>query len=92
MRVQLWRAGCTVFAGLVGQPVDVRVAGGVGRCERTGAAAHARTHVSKDDMDTYADLFDGDLDAVTVTLHIRYLLENAAKMRPRDGQSSVQQT
>ena len=43
-------------------------------------------------LDTYADLFDDDLDAVTVTLDIRFSLENAAKMRPRDGQSSVQQT
>jgi hypothetical protein len=48
--------------------------------------------LAKTTLDTYADLFDHDLDAVTVTLHNRYLLENAAKMRPPDGQSSVQQT
>ena len=34
-------------------------------------------------LDTYADLFDTDLDAVAVTLHSRYSLENAAEMRPR---------
>jgi hypothetical protein len=32
------------------------------------------------------DLFDDDLDAVAVTLHSRYSLENAAKMRPQGGQ------
>jgi len=34
-------------------------------------------------LDTYADLFDDDLDAVAVTLHSRYSRENAAKMRPQ---------
>lgn len=34
-------------------------------------------------LDTYADLFDDDLDAVAVTLHSRYSPENAAKMRPQ---------
>jgi integrase len=34
-------------------------------------------------LDTYADLFDDNLDAVAVTLHSRYSRENAAKMRPR---------
>ena len=34
-------------------------------------------------LDTYADLFDDDLDAVAVTLHSRYSLENAAKRRPQ---------
>jgi len=33
-------------------------------------------------LDTYADLFDDDLDAVAVTLHSRYSLENAATGRP----------
>jgi integrase len=36
-------------------------------------------------LDTYADLFDDDLDAVAVTLHSRYSREDAAKMRPRSG-------
>ena len=31
-------------------------------------------------LDTYADLFDDDLDAVAVTLHARYV----SKMCPRD--------
>jgi integrase len=43
-------------------------------------------------LDTYADLFDDDLDAVAVTLHGRYSRENAAKMRPRGGQSGGQLT
>jgi integrase len=34
-------------------------------------------------LDTYADLFDDDLDAVAVTLHSRYSHDNAAKVRPR---------
>ena len=36
-------------------------------------------------LDTYADLFDDDLDAVAVTLHRRYLPESAAKELPRGG-------
>lgn len=31
-------------------------------------------------LDTYADLFDDDLDAVAVTLHVRYSPENVGKM------------
>jgi integrase len=42
-------------------------------------------------LDTYADLFDDDLDAVAVTLHSRYSRKNAAKMRPRGGQKGHQQ-
>jgi integrase len=38
-------------------------------------------------LDTYADLFDDDLDAVAVTLHSRYLPESAAKVLPRDGKA-----
>ncbi len=33
-------------------------------------------------LDTYADLFDADLDAVAVTLHARYSRESVAKMWP----------
>ena len=39
-------------------------------------------------LDTYADLFDDDLDAVAVTLHSRYSRENVAKTWPR-GPSDV---
>jgi integrase len=42
-------------------------------------------------LDTYADLFDDDLDAVAVTLHARYSLENAAKSRPPGGHQGVEQ-
>src|SRR6516225_992733 len=41
--------------------------------------------LAKMTLDTYADLFDDDLDAVAVALHSRYSRENAAKMRPRTG-------
>ena len=34
-------------------------------------------------LDTYADLFDADLDAVAVTLHARYSRESMAKMWPQ---------
>ena len=34
-------------------------------------------------LDTYADLFDADLDAVAATLHATYSRENVAKMWPR---------
>jgi Phage integrase family len=34
-------------------------------------------------LDTYADLFDDDLDAVAVTLHSRYSRESVSKMCPR---------
>jgi hypothetical protein len=39
-------------------------------------------------LDTYADLFDDDLDAVAVTLASRYSRETLAKMWPR-GASTV---
>jgi len=34
-------------------------------------------------LDTYADLFDDDLDAVGITLNSRYSRESVAKMWPR---------
>jgi hypothetical protein len=34
-------------------------------------------------LDTYADLFEADLDAVAVTLDSRYSHESVAKMWPR---------
>ena len=37
-------------------------------------------------LDTYADLFDDDLDAVAVTLHSRYSRESVAKMWPRGAE------
>ena len=33
-------------------------------------------------LDTYADLFDDDIDAVAVALHSHYSRENAAMQRP----------
>jgi integrase len=35
-------------------------------------------------LDTYADLFDDDLDAVAVTLDRQYSRESVAKMWPQD--------
>lgn len=43
-------------------------------------------------LDTYADLFDTDLDAVAVTLHAAYSVANVAKVWPPEGQRQPQQT
>lgn len=40
-------------------------------------------------LDTYADLFDDDLDAVAVTLHGRYSPQNVGKMWAQRGQESL---
>ena len=36
-------------------------------------------------LDTYADLFDDDLDAVAVTLDSRYSPDSVAKTWPKEG-------
>jgi integrase len=43
-------------------------------------------------LDTYADLFDDDLDAVAVTLHARYSPESVAKMCPPRAQDGPRRT
>lgn len=43
-------------------------------------------------LDTYADLFDDDLDAVDVTLHARYSLESVPKMCPPGSAEGGRQT
>lgn len=43
-------------------------------------------------LDTYADLFDDDLDAVAVTLDNRYSRESVAKIWPRGTHGGPQQT
>jgi integrase len=43
-------------------------------------------------LDTYADLFDDDLDAVATTLHSKYSRESALKVRSPAAQGSPQQT
>lgn len=43
-------------------------------------------------LDTYADLFDTDLDAVAVTLHKSYSLESVGKMWAQSGHDAGQQT
>ena len=43
-------------------------------------------------LDTYADLFDDDLDTVAVTLHARYSLQNVGKMWAQRGHDDAQQT
>jgi hypothetical protein len=40
-------------------------------------------------LDTYADLFDGDLDAVAVTLDTRYSRESVFKMCSRPDSQTV---
>lgn len=42
-------------------------------------------------LDTYADLFDDDLDAVAVTLHSRYSRENVGKKWAKSGHEAPQQ-
>ena len=49
---------------------------------------HASAKVT---LDTYADLFDDDLDAVAVTLNSRYSREDVAKMWPRGAPGDLQQ-
>ncbi|WP_099022642.1 tyrosine-type recombinase/integrase [Mycolicibacterium palauense] len=43
-------------------------------------------------LDTYADLFDDDLDAVAVTLHSRYSRKSVGKTWAQGGQAAPQQT
>jgi hypothetical protein len=45
-----------------------------------GMLGHTSAKVT---LDTYADLFDADLDAVAATRHATYSRENVAKMWPR---------
>ena len=40
-------------------------------------------------LDTYADLFDDDLDAVAVTLHARYSPESVPTRHPTEGAANV---
>jgi hypothetical protein len=40
-------------------------------------------------LDTYADLFDADLDAVGITLDTSYSLGSVAKMWPPGAQGNV---
>jgi hypothetical protein len=57
----------------------VCVAGGLGRCECARPPANAWAHVGQSHLDTYADLFDTDLDAVGVTLDTSYALTTVGK-------------
>jgi integrase len=43
-------------------------------------------------LDTYADLFDADLDAVAVTLHASYSLGTVAKVWPPQAHDATRQT
>ena len=47
---------------------------------------HSSAMSAKVTLDTYADLFDDDLDAVAVTLDSRYSRERVAKMWPRGSE------
>jgi hypothetical protein len=55
----------------------------------SGMLGHASAKMT---LDTYADLFDDDLDAVAVTLHTRYSPESVLKMCSRGAHGSPQQT
>jgi integrase len=43
-------------------------------------------------LDTYADLFDADLDAVAATLHASYSRQSVGKVWAAGGQDGSQQT
>jgi integrase len=43
-------------------------------------------------LDTYADLFDADLDAVAATLHASYSVQGVGKVWAPSGQDTAQQT
>ena len=43
-------------------------------------------------LDSYADLFDDDLDTVAVTLHARYSPESVGNVWAQSGQQVAQQT
>ena len=83
-----WFAGAVKRAGVQTiTPHDLRhtcaslaVSAGVNVLALQRMLGHKSAKVT---LDTYADLFDDDLDAVAVTLHSRYSRENAAKMRPQ---------
>jgi integrase len=47
---------------------------------------HASAKIAKITLDTYADLFDDDLDAVAVTLHSRYSRGSVPKVCPRGSE------
>jgi hypothetical protein len=53
---------------------------------RRHGIAWAHHTSAKVTLDTYADLFDDDLDAVAVTLDSRYSRESVAKMWPRGSE------
>jgi integrase len=92
-----WFAAAVKRAGV--QPItphDLRhtcaslaVSAGVNVLALQRMLGHASAKVT---MDTYADLFDGDLDAVAATLHARYSRESALKMRSRGASQATPQT
>jgi integrase len=68
---------------------SVAVSAGVNVLALQRMLGHASAKMT---LDTYADLFDDDLDAVAVTLHTRYSPESVLKMCSRGAHGSPQQT
>jgi hypothetical protein len=69
------KIGRTVSALVTVVAVPLSGCGGGGRAlEEVGGAAH-NLEPRVEPVDTYADLFDDDLDAVADTLHAKYVRE-----------------
>jgi integrase len=85
-----WFAGAVKRAGVQAiTPHDLRhtcaslaISAGVNVLALQRMLGHTSAKVT---LDTYADLFDTDLDAVAATLHSRYSRENVLKMCSRDA-------
>jgi integrase len=60
------------------------VSAGVNVLALQRALGHTSAKVT---LDTYADLFDDDLDAMATALHARYSPENVLKMCSQDADS-----
>lgn len=92
-----WFAGAVKRAGIQSvTPHDLRhtcaslaVSAGVNVLALQRMLGHTSAKVT---LDTYADLFDTDLDAVAATLHAKYSRENVLKMRSHSAQAGSQQT
>lgn len=92
-----WFAGAVKRAGLQNiTPHDLRhtcaslsISAGVNVLALQRMLGHTSAKVT---LDTYADLFDADLDAVAVTLHARYSRESVGNMWAQGGHGEPQQT
>jgi len=92
-----WFAGAVKRAGVQAiTPHDLRhtcaslaVSAGVNVLALQRMLGHKSAKVT---LDTYADLFDADLDAVAVTLHASYSVASVGKSWAQSGNGDIQQT